>query len=120
MHVSLVQDIKTTLFKRFTKVIGSDSIFLTFQNIAASLNDSSLPAINDKLLYIYTNESSNVKLQYKLRIYTYYITIWMFTNGMHLHVIPEIEITVGHQTFSERMQEMSRYFWFWLDIMSGQ
>ena len=38
---------------------------------------------------------------------------------LNLPPVTELEITVGHQTFSEQKCPMFRQFWFWSDIMSG-
>ena len=54
-----ISHVEITLFKRVTKVIGSVSIFLMFQNIAASLKDSSLPVLM-KALHIYSYIANQV------------------------------------------------------------
>ena len=54
-----ISHVEITLFKRVTKVIGSVSIFLMFQNIAASLKYSSLPVLM-KALHIYSYIANQV------------------------------------------------------------
>ena len=39
---------------------------------------------------------------------------------LYVCVYAELEITVGHWTFSEQKCLMSRHFWFCSDRMSGQ
>ena len=43
---------------------------------------------------------------------------WNLYGKMSVNAEPEI--TVGHQTFSNRIYGMTRHFRFWSDIMSGQ